>query len=265
MSATSASDRCQGLLIGLAAGDRIGGPIRMALRVAESLVACGGFDPADIRERYLRWWREGAFDTGPVSGRAFALLAAGMPPADAVVQVHKEFGGKTAGCNPAHRCSPLAMLASIPDEELAGCAKAEARLTHYDPLPGEVAAAVTRLCRLLIRGVSWDDAVAASSCFARPDGPGNNGGYAPDVLRAAVYFVDRSDSFAEALEQSLAFAGPANYCPVLVGAIGGARWGTRDIPKASLVHVGVLPRVRAAATALAAGWTNSPFLPQTRR
>ena len=75
---TTAEDRCRGVLVGLAAGDRIGGPIRMAVRLAESLVASGGFNAADILNRYLAWWREGAFDTGPVSDRAFALLAAGM-------------------------------------------------------------------------------------------------------------------------------------------------------------------------------------------
>ena len=76
---TTAEDRCRGVLIGLAAGDKIGGPIRMAVRLAECLLACGGFAPTDILERYLRWWREGAFDTGPVSHRAVALVAAGMP------------------------------------------------------------------------------------------------------------------------------------------------------------------------------------------
>jgi ADP-ribosylglycohydrolase len=136
MSDTSAEDRCRGVLVGLAAGDRIGGPIRMAVRLAESLIDCGGFDAADILERYLNWWREGAFDTGPVSDRAFALLASGMPIPEATAQVHREFGGRTAGCNPAHRSPPLAMLATIADEDLAGCAEAEARLTHHDPLAG---------------------------------------------------------------------------------------------------------------------------------
>lgn len=32
-------DRCGGVLLGLAAGDRNGGPIQMAVRLAESLVA----------------------------------------------------------------------------------------------------------------------------------------------------------------------------------------------------------------------------------
>jgi ADP-ribosylglycohydrolase len=150
---TTTEDRCRGVLVGLAAGDRIGGPTRLAVRLAESLLDCGGFDPADILRRYLAWWREGAFDTGPVSDRALDLMAAGMPATAATVQVHKEFGGKTAGCNPAHRPPPLAMLASLTADDLAGCAMAVARLTHHDPLAGEVAGAVNNLCRSLIRGM----------------------------------------------------------------------------------------------------------------
>ena len=118
MSGTTAMDRCRGVLIGLAAGDRIGGPIRMAVRLAESLIDCGGFDQANILNRYLDWWKAGAFDTGPVSDRTLELIAAGMPAPEAREQVHREFGGMTAGCNPPHRSSPLSMLASIADEDL---------------------------------------------------------------------------------------------------------------------------------------------------
>src|SRR4051794_25006925 len=107
---TTVDDPCLGVLVGLAAGDRIGGPIRMAVRLAESLLACIGFNASDILGRYLAWWRDGAFDTGPVSYRALELMAAGMPVPEATAQVHREFGGKTAGCNPAHRSPSLAML-----------------------------------------------------------------------------------------------------------------------------------------------------------
>jgi ADP-ribosyl-[dinitrogen reductase] hydrolase len=249
-----ATDRCRGVLVGLAAGDKIGGPIRMAVRLAESLVACGGFNSSDILERYLAWWREGAFDTGPVSDRAFALLASGVPAREATAQVHQEFGGMTAACNPAHRSSPLSMLSEIPDEDLAACAMTEAHLTHHDPLAGEIAVAVNKLCRVLIRGDAWDVALRRCGWFDGHEEPGSNGGYAPDVLQAAQHFVGTSGHFAEALDRSLAFAGPANYCPVLVGAIAGGRWGASAIPPLSLVHVDILPRVRAAAEALAAGW-----------
>jgi ADP-ribosyl-[dinitrogen reductase] hydrolase len=248
-----AQDRCRGVLLGLSAGDKIGGPIRMAMRLAESLLDCGGFDPSDILNRYMTWWREGAFDTGPVSDRTLALIASGVSVNEATAQVHHEYGGKTAGCNPAHRSLPLSMLASLNDEDLDAAAMSEARLTHHDRLAGEVSAAGNKLCRALIRGFAWNDAVHRAN-LASQDEPGNNGGFAPDVLQAAVYFVGTSNGFAEALERSLTFAGPANYCPVLVGAIAGSRWGASSIPTASLGHVSLLPRLTTAAESLAAGW-----------
>src|SRR5262249_46499203 len=109
---TTAEDRCRGVLVGLAAGDRIGGPSRMALRLAESLVETGRFDAADVLGRYLAWWGQGAFDTGPVSARALALVAAGMPVQEATAQAHREFGGLPAGGDPAHRPPPPAMCGS---------------------------------------------------------------------------------------------------------------------------------------------------------
>ena len=250
-------DRCRGVLVGLAAGDRIGGPIRMAVRLAESLIDCDRFDPSDILNRYLSWWREGAFDTGPVSERVFTLLTAGMPAQRVTAQVHREFNGMTAGCNPAHRSSPLSMFAAIAANDLAVSAMTEAGLTHYDPMAGEIAVTVNQLCRSLIRGADWDEALRKCGGSDDQAGPGSNGGFAPDVLRAAVYFVNQSDCFADALDRSLAFAGPSNYCPVLVGAIAGGRWGASPIPPSSLSHVDILPRVKAVAEALAAGWGES--------
>jgi ADP-ribosylglycohydrolase len=147
------------------------------------------------------------------------------------------------------------MLASIADHDLAACAIIEARLTHHDPVAGETAAIVNKWCRALIRGTTWQDVMGETTGFTVRDGPGTNSGFAPDVLRAAAYFVGTSASFSEALERSLAFAGAANYCPVLAGAIAGARRGASEIPSAALSHVSILPRVRAAAEALATAWT----------
>ena len=224
--------------------------------LAESLLDCGGFDPADILGRYLAWWREGAFDTGPVSDRALELVAAGMPVEEATAQVHREFGGKTAGCNPAHRSPPLAMLAAIADEDLAGCAMAEARLTHHDPLAGEVAAAVNGLCRALIRGGGWDGTPAAGWRLRRPGGAGQQrrlcagraaGGAA---LRRHVGLLHRGAG---------SVAGVRRAVQLLPGPRGGRRrcpLGRFRRPAAALAHVKILPRVRAAAEALASGWAD---------
>jgi ADP-ribosylglycohydrolase len=257
-------DRCRGVFLGLAAGDRNGGPIQMAVRPAESLVEREAFDPADVARRYLQWYREGAFDTGPVSGRALQLMASGMSAPEAAAQVHREFNGQTAGCNPAHRAAPLSMLASLADDDLPRCAAAEAALTHQHSLAGDVAGLVVMLCRLLIRGVFWGIAVEKAAVGRLPEtqgalqaaksGPGSTGGFSPEALRATVFFVATSSSFSEALNRSLAFAGPANYCPVLVGAVAGGRWGSAAIPTDALSHVGIVGRVQDAANVLASNW-----------
>merc|ERR1719421_80445 len=76
-------DRCRGLLLGLAAGDRNGGPIQMALKLADHLaavelsyLAAKKYDPAAVFCSYHEWWAEGqgvdAWDTGPTTGKLLA-------------------------------------------------------------------------------------------------------------------------------------------------------------------------------------------------
>jgi ADP-ribosylglycohydrolase len=147
---TDTRDRAQGVLIGLAAGDRNGGPIRMAILLAESLANKREFDRDDVFERYLAWWQQGGFDTGPTSGKVFELVGSGIPRDQAISRVHTASGGLTAGCNPSHRSPPLAMAPFLPDDQIPNLARQEAALTHHDPLAGDVAASVVLLCRSLI-------------------------------------------------------------------------------------------------------------------
>jgi len=258
-------DRIIGLLLGLAAGDQIGGPVRMALRVAESLRDRGGFDVSDIGARYLEWWRSGAFDTGPTAGLVLSLVASGVPFEQASVQVDEKHEGWTAGCNPVHRNTPLAMRASLDDSHVGQAAAEEARLTHRHPLAGDVAAAAAVLCRTLIRGMPWPTALSLAAdgrlpgtrdAFKiRPPEKLSPDGFAPNVLGAALCFINASDSFSVALARSIDFAGPSNYCPVLVGSIGGARWGRSQIDEKLLHHHGkLLPRLEAVALFLAREW-----------
>ncbi|MBB6048908.1 ADP-ribosylglycohydrolase family protein [Armatimonas rosea] len=260
--------RVAGVLLGLAAGDQIGGPVRMALRLGQSLVHCGGFSQDDLMGRYLDWWRTDAFDMGPTAARVFLRVERGCTWEEAARQVDAEAGGLTAGCNPAHRSAPLAMCTTIPTEALADLARREARVTHCHPLAGDVAAAVVRLCRALIEGADWELACEQAARGRLPEtrqvlegtsvAPLSPGGFAPEVLRAAVAFVSAADSAEEALHHSLAFAGPANYCPVLVGSLAGARWGVNAIPSSLLAHhTALLPLLQQTAQALALGWQDS--------
>jgi ADP-ribosylglycohydrolase len=99
-------ERVIGVLLGLAAGDMIGGPVRMALRVAESLLNRSGLDVSDIGDRYLLWWRNGAFDTGPTVAAVLALVDEGLTFEQAAAQVDRNAGGMTAGCDDEHVARP---------------------------------------------------------------------------------------------------------------------------------------------------------------
>ena len=78
-------------------------------------------------------------------------------------------------------------------------------------------------------------------------GPGQE-----DDSEAALFFVNHNDSFGGAMSDALSFAGPANYAPVLVGALAGARFGYEAIPRALLAHCrpGVEARLATAAAIL---------------
>jgi ADP-ribosylglycohydrolase len=263
-STIKTSDRVRGVLLGLAAGDRIGGPIQMALRLAGSLLSNQGFDQEEVGKAYLEWWRSEGYDTGPTADRVFQLADIGKPFEFAASAVHIAAEGLTAGCNPAHRAAPLAMASWLGDDELEVVARADASLTHKHPLAGAAAASAVGLCRRLIKGADWHAArglvaVAADpeireAGFAGPEEILSTGGFAPDVLGAALFFVRTSASFAEALERSIDFAGASNYCPILVGSIGGARWGASAVPDEAVEHCAVLPEVRDIASALAGAW-----------
>ncbi|MBL8819614.1 MAG: ADP-ribosylglycohydrolase family protein [Planctomyces sp.] len=232
-------DRVKGVLVGLAAGDSNGGPIRMAVRLGESLLENRGFDRTDVMERYMEWYRDGAFDTGVVADLVFSRVAVGQSFEFAARAVHMDLDNRTGGCNPAHRNAPLAMCFQIDDADLAKNALLEAALTHFDPIAGDVSAAVVTLCRQLIKGVTWHEAIDISAdgrsvhtkaAFRRTTMDDlDRGGYAPDVLTAAIHFLEHAGTFSEALNASMEFAGLSNFCPVLVGSIGGARWGAKAV------------------------------------
>lgn len=231
-------------LEGQACGDRIGGPIRMALLLGESLVACGGYDEADLTARYLAWFRSDAFDSGPVWEEVFRLVAQGVPVREAARLVDERTGGMTAGVNAAHRSTAIGCaLALIADELVVDIARREASLTHRHPDAGEAAAATALLVRALLRGATFGDAVELVSSSVTGPTHGllrgalsadpstfSDGGYAPRVVEAAVYFAATSDSFADAIVRSISFAGPSNYCPVLVGAFAAAYRGATAVP-----------------------------------
>ena len=214
--------------------DQNGGPTGMAFGLAGSLIRNDGFDIDDIAKSYMRWHKRDGFDAGPTASRVFQLVEKGMSFHKAGKQVDFEANGRTAGCNPAHRAVALPIL-DVDEKELIDIVIQEAKLTHWHPLAADVSVATVLLCRNLHKGFDWHESITnarkgrmietqrALESHHIDDLRGD--GFAPNVLTAAMYFLMNSDNLDEAIERSIDFAGPANYCPVLVGAIGSARWG----------------------------------------
>lgn len=253
----------------------------MAVRLAESVLASdGAFVRDDAVRRYLAWYRgpphddERAFDTGAVFSTVFRAVDAGCAVDDAARDAGRRL--QSAGVNAAHRNAVLAASARISDAELVDAAAREAEITHIHALSVGTAVGINVCARALIRGAQWaaaldaarvavsenvDGAGKIAAIFkAARDGrisePGTTDGFAPNVLHAALYFLCNSESFSEALHQSIAFAGGLNFCPVCVGSLGGARWGIEEISPADYAHTipALRTRVLEAAERLGATW-----------
>ena len=234
-------------LLGQAIGDRIGGPVRMAIMLGECIADAGGLDPDAVLQRYLAWHRTDAFDTGPTWSAVLEYIANGTAPATAVQRVHAAQRGLTAGANTAHRATAIGCAAVIPDAHVADAARTEARLTHWHPDAAESSAATATIVRSMLRGATLDAAVSEAArvttgmvhTLLSPTTPDRSqlsrGGYAPKVLEAAVYFTRTATDFPDAIGRSIHFAGMSNYCPVLVGAFAALRFGVVPV-KAYPVH-----------------------------
>ena len=209
--------------IGFQRGDKNGGPTELAKILSNSLEACNGFNQSDLVKRYYHWWNTDAFDTGPTFAMVFQKVSQGISIEDASIQVHKQLNGMTAGCGPAHRIAPLAGFKDIPTNQLIDLARQEARITHHHPDAGNCSAVMVLICRHLIEGNSWavskelvsQNKEMESTWINIQNAKLNKGGYVLDVMHSAFHFLNTED----ALEKSLKFAGPANYCPVIVGVI----------------------------------------------
>lgn len=251
-------DRIKGAWLGLAAGDRIGGPLRMALCLGETLLEKQAFDEDAILHNYLAWWRKEGFDTGLVFHKVFKQITQGIEPKKAVLLVHQELHGLTGGCNPMHRALALALSPFLDESTLLSAALQEAKLSHYDSIAGECSQALVLLVRNIILGKSLDEAIAACEEGQLPQAIVemlkfqvspvlSRGGYAPDVLETAMVFVRQENDFSSCLAASFGFAGMENFSPVIVGTIAGALYGADAIPKTTLSHCQILSRVEEVA------------------
>eukprot|EP01095_Lingulamoeba_sp_RSL-Kostka_P017703 TRINITY_DN9385_c0_g1_i1.p1 TRINITY_DN9385_c0_g1~~TRINITY_DN9385_c0_g1_i1.p1 ORF type:complete len:296 (-),score=93.99 TRINITY_DN9385_c0_g1_i1:1361-2248(-) len=258
-------DRIQGCFFGLMAGDKNGGPQRLALRVARSLKENNNMlEIDDVVQKYAHWFvgppfdTSTAFDTGNCFINVFSNLVDNReyskmknPKLDIIFsanKIAKKYNMRSAGIGAAHRSVAIGCTNYDYDpDKLISDVREECEITHPNNLSILASITVNLIINKIISGEDFEESVNQTKQklqeledFPNDDivtitnslEPGavfDATGYAPRVLAAAFSFLRDSNNFDDCMADSLAFAGSPNYCPVICGSIAGAIYGYENI------------------------------------
>jgi ADP-ribosylglycohydrolase len=217
----------------------------MALCLADSLIAYGELDQRDLMERFVRWWREGenshngqCFDIGVTTRRALQrFIETGNPIAGATDPA-------TAGNGSIMRLAPVALRWADNPELAISAARAQSMTTHGAPSAVEGCAL---LAEILVEAIGAGDkqsllrprpasepsiaAVAAGSWRGKEREEIRSSGYVVHTLEAALWCIDRTSRFSEAVLLAANLADDADTVGAVTGQIAGALWGRSGIPE----------------------------------
>ena len=269
--------RAIGALVGLAVGDALGTTLEFALRdqlphhtemvgggpfdlepgewtddtsmalcLADSLLANQGFDPIDVMDRYVRWWRYGENSS---NGECFDI---GNTTCEALL-IYEETRDPMSG--PSHPLSSgngsLMRLAPVPIFYQSNIAKAiefsalQSRTTHAS---SEAVDACKFFATLLVKAIGgaqqdvlfgnipWNgcDAVneiAQGTWKRKSRDEIRSTGYVIDSLEAAVWCVHGASSFEEAVVMAVNLGDDADTVGAITGQLAGALWSSDSIPQ----------------------------------
>ena len=195
-TAITMQSRYRGVMLGLAAGDALGGPVEFMSReailkqygkpvrdmagggwlklkpgettddtamtriLAESILLRDAVDPADIAARYVAWMQTKPPDIGSITRTALRGFVAGLNVPHAALGAHRQAGGKSAGNGTIMRCAPIALRYADDERKLIDGSRDEALITHFDPQAGTGSIAVNMLIARLLHGVALRTAIA---------------------------------------------------------------------------------------------------------
>jgi ADP-ribosyl-[dinitrogen reductase] hydrolase len=230
---------------------------QMAVMVAESLLACGSVDQADLGRRFKAWAASDPTDIGLTTREA---LWPEVDPKQAAADHFAEHPDHSAGNGSLMRTLPAALrVARDGTEATMAAARAISELTHGDPATGEGCAIYHELVRAALAGADplavIGDAVqlihgdqrerfadVLAEDWTPKDGPPN--GTVWGALGTAVWAIRRSESFEEAVVRAIDVGDDADTVGAITGGLAGAVFGAGSIPSrwATYVHGTVLNR-----------------------
>jgi ADP-ribosyl-[dinitrogen reductase] hydrolase len=217
---------------------------QMAIALAESILAAGGYDP-DVVWRWFRAWASTANDIGSTTRRALAYEDWRDVPRD---------GARGAGNGALMRAFVLA-AALLDDEDMVvrDVVLAQAALTHSDPAAGWGAWIAVEMCRTAISGgdplAALDALVAALPDDVRPGfeslltpdwtpaEPHPSNGSVWGCLAEAVWALRTTTTFEDAVVAAIDLGGDADTVGCVTGALAGALYGVQRIPSRWTTYV----------------------------
>lgn len=214
----------------------------MALALARSLVAQGGFDAACVTLAYETWLRSMPFDCGNTVRDGIGRRGAGLAPA-----THSQANGALM------RVSPIGIAYAGKPGLAARHAAADAAITHPHPVCVAASAAYASAIAALVGGASVAQAVdaATAGAAASPEGmdtvvstildaadgfrpakfDGGDRGWVILALANAFFWLGQEDaSPQEAIVETIRKGGDTDTTAAIAGALKGAAMGITAFP-----------------------------------
>jgi len=245
-------DEARGMLIGLAIGDALGttleftprakvrpisdmvggGPFglapgvwtddtSMALCLAQSILACRGWCPADAMRRFILWRDEGylsptgaCFDIGVQTNDALGrFLRTGDPIAGPTEDAASGNGG-------IMRLAPVVIAFGTRVADAEAAARAQSALTHASPACLDAASA---MARCLVTG--------SRNALPAPDAPPAEAtGWVCHTMEAAAWALGQGDDPETVLLAAVNLGGDADTVGAVTGQLAGRIWGWEALP-----------------------------------
>jgi ADP-ribosyl-[dinitrogen reductase] hydrolase len=272
----SIRDRAIGALVGLAVGDAVGttlefssrddqaprltdmvggGPFSlepgqwtddtsMALALADSLLVSGGFDPADLMKRFVRWWRHGDYSS---NGLCFDIGSTTREALDRFLRTGNPIAGSTspdkAGNGSLMRLAPVAMRYWTDENMRRQVAAGQSATTHGVPEAIDACVAFTDILADAIAGKPRSEVLRSR----RGPYPGRIGeiaggawreksrdrvrasGYVAHSFEAALWCVGRTSNFRDAILLAANLREDADTTAAITGQLAGAIYGRSGI------------------------------------
>ena len=203
----------------------------MALALGQSLVRTGGLDLVDVCEEFAAWLRSGPPDVGNTCRRGIrryiqrGLVTGPMNEGD-------------AGNGAAMRLLPVAIACHRDAARARRWAVDQAHTTHNHPLSDAACEALAAMLVALIDGGGQtvakgmaDELVSRYPTFRFAPFPGISSAYVVDTLQTSFDSYFSTSSFEECLIRVVNHGGDADTTGAIAGALAGATYGLKAIPK----------------------------------